>query len=105
MPLEDTPKFQDRGIRARSIIALGRQDVLTAGLKSEHSLEIIGSSSDHIIIDSENYPLQVGDEVTFGIDYSGLLSAMTSPFVGKEFLVDRQRVMNRKSLSIAEALL
>ncbi|MEN8447508.1 MAG: alanine/ornithine racemase family PLP-dependent enzyme [Cyanobacteria bacterium J06555_13] len=101
----NTPKFQDRGIRARSIIALGRQDVLTAGLKSEHRLEIIGSSSDHMILDSENYPLQIGDEVTFGLDYSGLLSAMTSPFVGKEFVGNRQRVMNRKKLSIAEALL
>ncbi len=89
----DIPKFKDRGIRARSIIALGRQDVLTAGLKSERRLEILGSSSDHIILDSENCPLQVGDEVTFGLDYGGLLSAMTSPFVGKAFVGGKQRVV------------
>ncbi len=88
----DIPKFKDRGIRQRSIVALGRQDVLTAGLKSERSLEILGASSDHIILDSENHPLQIGDEVNFGLDYGGLLSAMTSPFVGKEF-VGRQRVV------------
>ncbi len=82
----DIPKFKDRGIRSRSIIALGRQDVSTSGLKSERRLEILGSSSDHIILDSENYPLQIGDEVHFGLDYGGLLSAMTSPFVGKEFV-------------------
>ncbi len=100
----DIPKFEDRGIRARSIIALGRQDVSTTGLKSEPSLEILGSSSDHIILDSENYPLQVGDEVTFGLDYSGLLSAMTSPFVGKEFVRNKRRVTESESSSIAKAL-
>ena len=40
MPLEIRLSFKTEGIRARSIIALGRQDVLTAGLKSEHRLEI-----------------------------------------------------------------
>ncbi len=91
----EIPKFEDRGIRSRSIVALGRQDVLTAGLKSERNLEILGSSSDHIILDSENHPLQIGDEVNFGLDYGGLLSAMTSPFVSKEFVRDGQRVLAR----------
>lgn len=96
----DIPKFQDRGIRQRSIIALGRQDVLTSGLTSIRSLEILGSSSDHIILDSENHPLQIGDEVNFGLDYGGLLSAMTSPFVGKEF-VGRQQVIRPEGVAIA----
>ncbi|PZO12430.1 MAG: alanine racemase [Leptolyngbya foveolarum] len=87
----DIPKFKDRGIRQRSIVALGRQDVLTAGLKSERRLEILGSSSDHVILDSENCHLQIGDEVNFGLDYGGLLSAMTSPFVGKEFVGGEHR--------------
>ena len=91
----DIPRFEDRGIRTRSLIALGRQDVLTAGLKSNYSLEILGSSSDHIILDSENYPLQIGDEVNFGLDYGGLLSAMTSPFVSKEFVREEQRVLTQ----------
>ena len=92
----DIPKFKDRGIRGRSIVALGRQDVLTAGLKSQRTLEILGSSSDHIILDSEDHPLQIGDEVTFGLDYGGLLSAMTSPFVSKTFVGDRLRIIERK---------
>ncbi|MGB3300790.1 MAG: alanine/ornithine racemase family PLP-dependent enzyme [Phormidesmis sp.] len=91
----DIPKFKDRGIRERAIVALGRQDVLTAGLKSERRLEILGSSSDHIILDSENYPLKIGDEVNFGLDYGGLLSAMTSPFVSKEFVEDEPRQIVR----------
>ncbi|MEA5502588.1 alanine/ornithine racemase family PLP-dependent enzyme [Halotia wernerae UHCC 0503] len=82
----NVPVFQDRGIRQRAIIALGRQDVLVSSLKSNNRLEILGSSSDHIILDSKNHNLQVGDEVNFNLDYGGLLSAMTSPFIKKQFI-------------------
>ncbi len=82
----NVPSFADRGIRRRAIIALGRQDVLVSGLKSNHKLEILGSSSDHIIIDSKNHNLQVGDEVNFNLNYGGLLAAMTSPFIRKQFV-------------------
>ena len=85
-----SPEFQDRGIHQRAIIALGRQDVLTSGLKSNDRLEILGSSSDHTILDSQNHSLQIGDEVNFSLDYGGLLSAMTSPFISKQF-IDPQR--------------
>jgi predicted amino acid racemase len=79
-------RFRDRGIRQRAILALGRQDISASGLKSNNKLEILGSSSDHIILDSENHNLHVGDEVTFNIDYGGLLAAMTSPFIIKRFI-------------------
>ena len=46
---------------------------------------MIGSSSDHIILDGENHNLEVGDEIRFSLDYSGLLATMTSPFVTKQF--------------------
>ncbi len=83
------PQFQDRGIRQRSIVALGRQDVLTSGLTVSDRLEIMGASSDHIILDSQNHHLKTGDEVNFDLDYSGLLSAMTSPFIKKHFVAYR----------------
>ena len=70
------------------IVALGKQDILASGLKSTNGLEILGSSSDHIILDSKNNNLQVGDEVNFNLDYGCLLAAMTSPFIKKQF-VDR----------------
>ncbi len=82
----NVPTFQDQGIRKRAIIALGRQDVMVSSLKSNSQLEIIGSSSDHIILDNNNHNLQVGDEVNFNMDYGGLLAAMTSPFIKKEFV-------------------
>ena len=81
----NTPSFQDRGIHQRAIIALGRQDVRISSLKPDRSLEILGASSDHIILDSKHHNLKVGDEVKFDLDYSGILSAMTSPFIKKQF--------------------
>jgi ornithine racemase len=80
------PNFQDRGMHQRIIIALGRQDVLVSGLKSDSDLEIIGASSDHIILDGKNHNIQVGDEVRFNLDYGSLLAAMTSPFIKKQFI-------------------
>lgn len=83
----DVPTFVDRGIRRRVIVALGRQDVLISGLKPISSdLEILGASSDHLILHSRNHTLKIGSEVEFHLDYGALLSAMTSPFIEKVFL-------------------
>ncbi len=80
------PTFVDRGIRRRVIVALGRQDILVSGLKPSKDMEILGSSSDHVVLDSNNYDLKVGSEVKFNLDYGGLLAAMTSPFINKQFI-------------------
>ncbi len=82
----NVPSFCDRGIRQRAIIALGRQDILVSGLKPIQDLEILGSSSDHVVLDSKNYNLKVGSEVKFELDYGALLAAMTSPFISKQFV-------------------
>ena len=81
----NVPDFLDQGDHQRVIIALGRQDVQVSNLKSNNKLKMIGSSSDHIILDGENHNLEVGDEIRFSLDYSGLLATMTSPFVIKQF--------------------
>ncbi len=83
----DVPTFVDRGIRRRVIVALGRQDVPVSGLKPINSdLEILGASSDHLILDNQNRALKIGSEVEFHLDYGALLSAMTSPYIEKTFL-------------------
>lgn len=82
----NVPVFQDRGIRWRIIIGLGRQDTLVSGLMPISDLKILGASSDHLILDSNNYGLKVGSEVSFNLDYGALLAAMTSPFIQKKFL-------------------
>jgi ornithine racemase len=80
------PVFQDRGVRRRVILALGKQDTLISGLTPDLDSEILGSSSDHIILDSKNCDLKIGTEVEFNLDYGALLAAMTSPFIQKQFV-------------------
>ena len=88
----NVPTFLDRGIRRRVIIALGRQDILVSGLRPNKALEILGSSSDHVVLDSNNYDCKVGSEVEFNLDYGGLLSAMTSPFIAKQVIGNNHSV-------------
>jgi ornithine racemase len=91
------PHFKNRGTLQRVIIALGRQDILVSNLKSKDDIEILGSSSDHIILDDEKCELQVGDEVIFNLDYGSLLAAMTSPFIKKHFIDCDQTVTDFES--------
>ncbi|MEO0926433.1 MAG: alanine/ornithine racemase family PLP-dependent enzyme [Cyanobacteria bacterium J06643_13] len=80
------PVFKDCGIHQRAIIALGKQDTLISGLSCDRDLEILGSSSDHLVLDSQKSDLKVGVGVNFNLDYGSLLSAMTSPFIKKQFI-------------------
>ncbi len=80
------PVFKDRGTHQRAIVALGKQDTLISGLSLDRDLEILGSSSDHTVIDSKNSDLKVGVGVNFNLDYGSLLTAMTSPFIKKQFI-------------------
>ncbi|MCU1457962.1 MAG: hypothetical protein JWL73_2054 [Actinomycetia bacterium] len=75
----------DRGTTNRVILALGRQDVDPAGLVVPPGIEILGASSDHIVLDAGQTHVAVGSEMSFQLDYSGLLRAMTSPFVARRF--------------------
>ncbi|MDA8442235.1 MAG: alanine/ornithine racemase family PLP-dependent enzyme [Peptococcaceae bacterium] len=79
------PSFSDTGPMLRAIVAIGRQDVPLDGIfPLEADLRVIGASSDHLIIDAAKKPgIRVGDTIHFGLNYAGLLGAMTSPFVSK----------------------
>ncbi|WP_438350302.1 alanine/ornithine racemase family PLP-dependent enzyme [Paenibacillus sp. FA6] len=79
------PKFQNRGLMRRGILGVGSQDVLVTGLQPEDDIDILGSSSDHTILDLKRTDLKVGDEVRFSLNYGALLSAMTSPYVFKQY--------------------
>lgn len=83
----NVPTFRNRGMHRRAIIALGRQDTLISGLSCDRNLEILGASSDHVVLDSKDSCLKVGAEVSFNLDYGSLLTAMTSPFIKKEFIL------------------
>lgn len=79
------PSVEDKGMMTRCILNVGRQDTNVEGLIPRKStLEILGATSDHLLIDSTNdTELNVGDVVTFDLNYSALLASMTSPFVKK----------------------
>jgi predicted amino acid racemase len=94
----NVPAFRDRGPIRRVILGLGLQDVLVTGLTPCIDIDILGASSDHIIMDAKRQHLSVGDEVTFDLNYGALLSSMTSPYVSKSYLngvADRRNRQNR----------
>ena len=81
----NTPKFQDRGQIRRAILGVGLQDVLVSGLTPMLDIDILGASSDHIIVDAKQIELNVGNGVSFNLNYGALLSSMTSPYVIKKY--------------------
>ena len=83
------PAFKDKGIMNRAIIALGRQDINPDGLLPlDQSVEIIGASSDHLILDITKCPVsyKIGDIIEFTMDYGCILKSMTSPYVKKKYI-------------------
>jgi predicted amino acid racemase len=82
----NVPAFTDRGDIRRAILGLGRQDMYIPGLFPKRHIEILGASSDHLIVDAKEADLAPGDEVEFDVDYGGMLAAMTSPYVSKVFV-------------------
>ncbi|MFA5675867.1 MAG: alanine/ornithine racemase family PLP-dependent enzyme [Christensenellales bacterium] len=87
----NTPKFKDKGVRRKALIALGKQDARLSGLLPiDKKIKILGGSSDYIIIDinDSDFDYALGDEIHFHLLYPGLLSVSTSPFVGHHFPED-----------------
>lgn len=82
------PKFENKGLMKRTIVAIGRQDCLIDGLKPvDHSISILGASSDHLMLDvTHSQEICVGSKVEFEISYSAMLSLMTSRYVEKKVL-------------------
>ncbi|MCE1228167.1 MAG: alanine/ornithine racemase family PLP-dependent enzyme [Firmicutes bacterium] len=81
-----TPTFVDRGVRARAICNVGRQDVVVDGLDPvDAGMIVLGGSSDHLIVDVEegHERVKVGDEIAFYPGYGALLALSTSPYVQK----------------------
>jgi predicted amino acid racemase len=82
----ETCEFEDRGVRLRAILNLGRQDVVVDGIEPEmQGITVLGGSSDHLILDVEDAEREVklGDELAFYPGYGALLALATSPYVQK----------------------
>jgi predicted amino acid racemase len=89
-------KRKDRDVY-KIILALGLQDTGSQNIFCcDPDLYIIGQSSDHTILGVKGDRLrerkdrclipETGDTVAFNLDYFGLLSSMTSPFIKKSYI-------------------
>jgi predicted amino acid racemase len=81
------PVYSDRGMRKRAILAVGNKDVgdVSKLIPRAEGIEIIGGSSDHLILDVEEYPgeLKVGDVLEFDTFYAAMLFLCSSDCVRK----------------------
>lgn len=82
-PFGTTAPAPHSGNVAQAILALGHMDTDPAGLTAPPGIEILGSSSDHLIASSDRNTLPVGTEIAFQPNYAALIRAMASPFVSK----------------------
>jgi len=85
----EKPVFIDRGLQKRGILAIGREEVNFENLKLiDEELTIIGSSSDHMVIDftKSMKEYKVGDIVKFKLNYSSLLRCFSSKYIKREYL-------------------
>ncbi len=76
---------KSQGYIYQSILAIGRQDIDFQGLTPPAGITILSSSSDHLIIQSDDL-ISIGTQLLFQVDYSSLTRAMTSPYITKEFI-------------------
>lgn len=83
----EKPIIEDRGIMKRGILAIGKQDVMIENLTPmDPSVQIIGASSDHLIVDLTNTSYQLGQVIDFSVNYPGLLHLMNSSYVKKSYI-------------------
>lgn len=81
------PTFVDKGKMRRAIVAVGRQDVNPEGLTPhDDKIEILGASSDHLLLNitESEKEYNVGDIMSFNVDYGALLELSTSQYVDKK---------------------
>jgi len=83
----EVTSFDDKGMRKRAIVAVGRQDTQYDGLTPHmQGATIEGASSDHLIVDiTDAAPLAVGDWLTFSLSYGAILAGFTSRYVDKDY--------------------
>lgn len=80
-------EFNDVGIHTRAIIALGRYDLLADEIHPiDPRISILGTSSDHIILEIKDNDYQVGDIVTFNLDYGAIMNLFGFDNINKQIV-------------------
>ncbi len=82
---------RDQGSIFQAILAVGHMDTDPTGLTPPSGIAILGSSSDHLIVECGKARPAVGDQMSFGLGYSALIRAMGSPLVAKQVLAHQVR--------------
>lgn len=84
------PTYEDRGIRRRALLAIGKVDYAFTDdlILNEDGAFIVGSSSDHTIVDVEDAKrdIKVGDVLEFDLCYSTMVYITNSPNIKKVFI-------------------
>ena len=84
------PTFEDKGIMQRVILGIGRQDISIDSLYPiDKDIKVIGASSDHTIVDvtKSKDKYSIGDKIEFLLDYGGIMTASTSKYVKKYYIL------------------
>jgi predicted amino acid racemase len=85
-------EFEDKGNVLRALINVGREDIDIKGIAPlDARINILGGSSGYLVLDvtAAEDNIAVGDELSFTLNYSALLTAMTSEYVKKHTLKGR----------------
>ncbi|SHK21853.1 ornithine racemase Orr [Tepidibacter formicigenes] len=88
------PYYEDRGIRKRAIVGIGKQDINVDGIiPIDTKIDILGASSDHLILDvtDSDKEYKVGDKIEFNLEYGGLMACTTSEYVAKVFKYEDEK--------------
>ena len=78
-------EYEDKGIRKKALLAIGKLDVTFPGAFKPRAagIEILGGSSDHLILDITDDPIdrRVGDILEFDVRYSTMMYTTASRYL------------------------
>lgn len=82
-------EWQDKGLRQRALLAVGKQDLYINGLTPQDAgIQLLGGSSNYLVLDvtDAEQSYQVGDTLRLNCDYAAMSTAMTSSDIEKIYL-------------------
>ncbi|MFH0766920.1 MAG: alanine/ornithine racemase family PLP-dependent enzyme [Bacillota bacterium] len=77
--------FTNQGQMKRAILGIGRQDVACEDLFPPKGINILGCSSDHLVLQIIEGQYKIGDTITFKLTYGGILRLMTSRYIRRTY--------------------
>ncbi len=88
----------------RLILAIGHQDTDILGLSMPPGNTLIGATSDHLVIGTNQLAQRVGTEIRFQMNYSALMHAMAAPDINTTLLGGRLPPQSRGNQATSQHL-